>query len=377
MSHVQRVDTVVIGAGAPGLTVAYSLRALGQQPLQDFVVLDAEPGPGATWRHAWDFMTIRHALQSGELVDLAGQAEIGLSFEELDPTLLARDAVPRVWQGYEDAYDLYVAHTLRVVRVDSRPRRAELRVTVEHADGRHTEFETLLVINATGTWSTPFIPWYRGLNTYRGETVHAHLLESLTPYAGKRVLVVGGGRTAVSVILELERLGAVPMWSTRRDPDFRRPPRLSIRRGRHLTVGELGLHSRRRVERLAERGKPMPSDVSVRGLPMTRAIFEGIRRGTLESRGPIDRFERSGVAFADGTFEKVDVVIWATGGRESARHLAPLGLRDAGGTPKISGNWSRRDQRVAFLGYGPGIETADALDEAIEVGEDVIDRLVG
>lgn len=377
MSNMQRIDTVVIGAGAPGLTVAYSLKALGQEPLQDFVVLDEQPGPGATWRHAWDFMTLRHGLTSGELVDLAGQAEIGLSFKSLDPTLLVRDVVPHIWRGYEDAYDLFVAHSLRVVRVDSHPRREELRVTVEHRDGRRTIFETLLLINATGTWSAPFVPWYRGLNQFSGETVHAHELASLKGYAGKRVLVVGGGRTSVSIMLELERLNARVMWSTRREPDFHSPPRFSLRRERHLTVGELGFNVRRRVERLAERGKPMPSDVSVRGLPMTRVVFDAIRRGTLQSRGPIDHFDESGVVFKDGSAELVDAVIWATGGRESARHLAPLGLRDAGGTPKISGGWSKRDQRVAFLGYGPGIETVQALDEAIEISEDVIDRLVG
>lgn len=372
---MQRIDTVVVGAGAAGLTAAYSLKALGQDSLKDFLVLDEQPGPGGTWRHAWDFMTINHGLRSGELVDLPGQAEIGLSFHDVDPSLLARDVVPRMWQGYEDAYDLYIAHSLRVVKVASHPRRDELRVTVEHPNGRRHVFETLAVINATGTWSTPFVPWYPGLNTFRGETIHAHLLDSLKPYSGKRVLVVGGGRTSVSIILELERQGAQIAWSTRREPDFHEPPRLSIRSARQITIGELGL--KRRVERLAARGKPMPSDVSVRGLPMTRAVFDAIRRGTLSSRGPIERFTETGVMFADGSAQEVDVVIWATGGRESARHLAPLGLRDAGGTPKISGGWSRRDERVAFLGYGPGVETVEALDQAIEIGEDVIDRLIG
>lgn len=377
MPEMRRIDTVVIGAGAAGLTVAYSLKALGQESLRDFIVLDAQSGPGGTWRQGWDFMTVNRALRSGELVDLAGQAEIGLSFKDIEGTRLARDVVPRIWQGYEDAYDLYVAHTLRVVRVDSNPRREELRVTVEHSSGKRTVFETMALVNATGTWSTPFVPWYRGLNMFAGETVHAHALESVEPFMGKRVLVVGGGRTAISVMLELERQNAVTMWSTRRDPDFHLPPRLTIRRGREVTVGDLGLHSRRRVERLASRGRPMPSDVSVRGLPMTREVFDAIRRGTLQSRGVIDHFETNRVVFGDGTAEPVDVVIWATGGRESARHLSPLGLRDAGGTPKISGGWSRRDQRVAFLGYGPGVETVDALDEAIEIGEDIIDRLLG
>ncbi|MGO1545469.1 MAG: flavin-containing monooxygenase [Gulosibacter sp.] len=377
MSELQRIDIVVIGAGAAGLTVAYSLKALGLDPLKDFIVMDEQAGPGATWRNAWDFMTIGQGIKSGELVDLAGQAEIDLSFASFDPAIRAREVVPRVWRGYEDAYDLFIAHSVRVNRVASHPRREELRVTVEHANGYRRTLETLLLVNATGTWSTPFVPWFPGLNRFQGTTVHAQSVESFTQFANQRVLVVGGGRTAVSVLLELERLGAKTTWSTRRSPDFLQPPRFSLRRSRPLTVGELGLHSRRRVARLAERGKPMPSDVSIRGLPMTREAFDAIRRGTLQSRGNIQSFDETSVTFIDGTTEQLDAVVWATGGRESARHLAPLGLRDAGGTPKISGGWSRRDQRVAFLGYGPGIDTADALDEAMEIGEDTIDRLVG
>lgn len=126
---------------------------------------------------------------------------------------------------------------------------------------------------------------------------------------------------------------------------------------------------------MIERGKRMPSDVAVRGIPLTREIFDARRRGTLNSAGPLERLLPGGVRFVDGAEVEVDAIIWATGGRESLRHLAPLGLRDAGGTPKIAGGWSRRDDRVAFLGYGPGMDPADVLDEALVIGEDAIDRL--
>ena len=43
------LDCIVIGAGQAGLAVGYYLRKKGL----DFVILDAEPGPGAAWRHTW------------------------------------------------------------------------------------------------------------------------------------------------------------------------------------------------------------------------------------------------------------------------------------------------------------------------------------
>ena len=39
------------------------------------------------------------------------------------------------------------------------------------------------------------------------------------------------------------------------------------------------------------------------------------------------RLTRTGAAWADGTEEEADVVLWCTGFRPDLAHLAPLGLR--------------------------------------------------
>ena len=375
---VERVDIAVIGAGAPGLTVAYSLCALGLVPLRDFIVLDDQPEPGANWRRGWDFLTVDRGLRAGDLVELPGQVELGLGFDAMPPAALVRDVVPRVWRGYEDAYGLFVAHGIRATRVDSPRRRDELRITTTRPGGGTAEFEARLLVNAVSTWSHPFVPWYPGADVFAGEQEHVYRLESLQRFAGRRVLVVGGGRSSVQVLLELERLGARTVWSTLREPDFHERPRFGLPpRGPAVTLAEIGLARRTRVARMAARGRWLPSDVSVRGIPLTLEVFDARRRGTLASRGPIRRLGVDHVEFADGAREPIDVVLWATGGRESTRYLAPLGLRDAGGTPKVSSGWSRRDERIGFLGYGPGMDASDALAGAVRLAEDAIDRLVG
>lgn len=377
----RNIDITVIGAGAAGLTAAYSLRALGLVALRDFVVLDAQPQPGSTWQHAWSSLTVGRALQFGELIDIAGQADLGLSFSDLDPQRRVHEAVGSVWRYYEDAYGLFVTHGMRVTSVRSKPRRNDLRVFYSGPStgsvAGSVELSTRVLINATGSWSNPFVPWYPGQTEFRGSQHHAYRIDHFGRYRDQRVLVVGGGRGAVSILLELEGRGADTLWSTRREPDFHAKPSFGIQPRRALTVSELADANLSKVRRMIERGKRMPSDVSVRGIPLTRETFDAQRRGTLSSRGPIERLLPDGVRFADGTEEQIDAVIWATGGRESLRHLAPLGLRDAGGSPKIVGGWSRRDDRVAFLGYGPGMDPADVLDEALRIGQDAIDRLEG
>ncbi|WP_425595168.1 NAD(P)-binding protein [Propioniciclava sinopodophylli] len=51
---MREVEAVVIGAGQAGLSAAPHLQRL----VIDFVVLDANDGPGGAWRHRWDSLTM-------------------------------------------------------------------------------------------------------------------------------------------------------------------------------------------------------------------------------------------------------------------------------------------------------------------------------
>lgn len=372
---ISDIDIAVIGGGAAGLTAAYSLKALGLIPFEDFVVLDAEDGPGGTWRRGWDFSQIS-AEQA--VVELPGMPELGLRYQDRDrylPETPTREIVPLFHRRYEDAYDLFVARPARVTRVEATRRRPELTVRYRLGRGESASERTLrarLVLNATGHWSSPFAPWTPGVRDFGGEQAHVCSIESLEPYRGRRVLVVGGGRSALAVLQELARMGVETSWSTRREPDFIEAPRFAI--GRRSAVPS-SLEQADRVERLLARGMAFPSDVSLVGIPLTREIMSLVRSGFLRSRGPIERVLPRGVRFADGGEAELDVILWATGSRERTRHLAPLQLRGAGGTARIRDGWSRKDRRVAFLGYGPGRSPHAALDDAVAMAEQAIEAL--
>ena len=72
------------------------------------------------------------------------------------------------------------------------------------------------------------------------------------------------------------------------------------------------------------------------------------------------RIEPDGVRWADGSFEPVDVILWATGFRPVVRHLGALHLRDPRGGIRLDRTTAVADPRVQLVGYGPTASTIGA-----------------
>lgn len=237
-------DVVVIGAGQAGLSSAYFLHRAGFEPGVGYVVLDANAAPGGAWQHRWP--TLRMATVNG-IFDLPGMA-----FDPPAPDEEAAVAVPRYFAEFEREFDLAVR---RPVAVRTVRRGSSDRLVVE-SDAE--TWITRAVINATGTWTRPFLPYYPGRETFRGRQLHAVEYPGPGEFAGKRVVVVGGGITAVQLLGELNAAGASTTWVTRRPPEFRDIP-FTREYGREVVAA---------VDRRVREGLPPRSVVSVTGLSM-------------------------------------------------------------------------------------------------------------
>ncbi|MEP6478532.1 MAG: NAD(P)-binding domain-containing protein [Rhodoglobus sp.] len=338
-------SVVVIGAGQAGLSVAYYLKKLGLDPGNEFVLLDRGPGTGGAWQLRWEALRIGSAHR---INDLPGMDELGLSFETADRTLPAKDVVADYYRQYEDHYGFQVVRPATVTAVTNLA--TDLSVTFSNGEFEQ-DVSTEVVVNATGTWGSPFIPWYPGLKSFEGRHVHTNDYVNAADYTGKRVIVVGGGTSAIGFLLELETVAEELAWVSRRPVDF-------------TDDGELNLEARveavRAQDEAARAGRALPSIVSGTGVPRTRRIQAGIDRGVLTAKPMFSSIEPDGVRWDDGTFQKADVIIWSTGFRPELRHLAPLKLREKEGGIQVTNGTTFKDPRVFFAGYGPQASTIGA-----------------
>ena len=308
-------------------------------------MLDRGPVTGGAWQLRWEALRIGSAHR---INDLPGMEAIGLSFETADRTLPAKEVVRDYYEKYEEHFGFGVIRPANVTKVENRG--ANLVVSYAGADGAH-EVSTDILINATGTWGSPFIPWYPGLKSFEGRHVHTTEYVDATEFAGQNVVVVGGGTSAIGFLLELENVAEKLTWVSRRPIEF-------------LEDGELNLEARasavQKQDEAAKAGRALPSIVSGTGVPRTRRIQAGIDRGLLQARPMFASIEPTGVRWANGAFQKADVIIWSTGFRPELRHLAPLKLREKEGGVVIAQGAAWKDPRIFFAGYGPQASTIGA-----------------
>jgi cation diffusion facilitator CzcD-associated flavoprotein CzcO len=330
---VDTYDAIVIGAGQAGLSASYHLTRLGVR----HVVLDADGEPGGAWQHRWDSLTMHdvHGVAALPDADAPDAARAGGG--------RANAVVPAYFAAYERSHDLPVLRPVRVDRVSD-----EHGLLVVRAGERRWTTRTL--VNATGTWSQPHLPHYPGIETFRGEQLHTVSYPGADHFRGRRVLVVGGGASAVQLLGELAPV-AETLWVTRRAPVWRTDD----------FTPEAGRAAVAQVADRVRRGLPPASVVSVTGLVLREQEREAERLGAYARRPMFAAVEPDGVRWADGGFEPVDVILWATGFRPAVRHLAPLRLRsEQGGIRLARDTTAVADPRVQLVGYGPSASTIGA-----------------
>ena len=364
----QHAQVVVIGAGQAGLSVGYHLRRLGLEPGSDLLLLDRAPSTGGAWQFRWEALRLGAAHR---VHDLPGMNAMGLRFDDADRARPARDVVGEYYRRFEQHYDLRVRRPVAVSsvsRIDEHaaPGASALCVATRSGDGRPSRISAEVVVNASGTWGTPFVPWYPGRDVFRGRQVDTTEYRSATEFAGQDVVVVGGGTSAIGFLLELDGVAARTRWFTRRPMVWSDSTALDL---------ESAVAAVDEQDRAARAGETLPSIVSGTGVPVSRRIRAGIDRGVLRESPMFARLDETGVVTAEGEHVHADAVVWATGFRADLRHLAPLHLRTSAGGIVVEDGRSVDEPRLFLAGYGPQASTIGANRAGRRIARQVVDVL--
>lgn len=336
-------DVVVIGGGQSALAAGYYLR---RTPLR-FALLDDPPEPGGAWRHAWPSLRLFSPAQWSSLPGWLMPRDP----DDAPDGYPSREAVLRYLAEYERRYALPVERPVRVHAVHRDDDGFRLDTSAGDVRAR-------AVVSATGTWSSPVIPALPGQSDFRGVLLHSATYDGPASFAGRRVIVVGGGNSGAQIFAELSEV-ARATWATREPPTFL-PDEVH---GRYLFEQATARY------RAVQEGRASDPPRSLGDVVMVPPVRAARDRGVLRAEPMFERFTPTGVVRPDGREERIDAVVFATGFRPALEHLAPLGLVDADGRIAIatggSGTRAARELNVWLLGYGEWTGFASATVIAV------------
>ena len=316
-------DVVVIGGGQAGLAAGYFLRRAGL----DFIILDDQERSGGAWQHGWQSLRMFSSAQYSPLPGWPMPAQSG----ELFPTA---SHVVDYLERYEKRYNLPVRRSVDVT--DVRP--DHQRLVVETDAG---SLNAAAVISATGTWQSPYVPYYPGQDTFSGKQLHTVDYDSPDMFVGERVVVVGGGNSAAQILAEVSAV-ADTVWVTRHPPRFM-PDDVD---------GSVLFDVATAREAVRRSGRDHGGVEELGDIVMVPPVRESRDRGVLNRSPMFDRLTSTGVSWRDGREHEFDAIIWCTGFRPHLGHLSGLRLPRDRGQPATKGTQSIGHPGLHLIGYG-------------------------
>jgi len=339
-------DVIIVGAGLSGIGAAYRLKT--ECPTKSFAVLEARDAIGGTWelfrypgvRSDSDMFTLGYPFHPWKAAKSLADGPAILDYIRETSTTFGID--PHIQFGR------------RIVA--ARWSSAESRWTLDVEVGEQRRKQTyrcafLYVCAGYYRYDVAHTPAFRDADRFRGTIVHPQWWPADLDYTGKRVVVIGSGATAVTIVPAMaDRAAHVTMLQRSpsyiavlpdqdRMADFIRawlPARVSHRliRGRNVLISMAFFQFCRRFPKAAGRylrgqvakhlppGYPVERDFGPRYNPWDQRLclvpdadlFKAISSGKASVvTGTIDSFTETGLRLGSGETLEAELIVTATG----------------------------------------------------------------
>ncbi len=341
---MEHFDVLVVGAGLSGVGAGYWLQKLC--PGKSYAIIEARERKGGTW----DLFRYPGIRSDSDMFTL------GYSFKPwTDPKAIADG--PSILRYIEETarenrIDEKIRYSQRMVSAAWSSADARWTVDVDAVDGRR-QYTCGFLYMCSGyyRYDHGYLPAFAGMGDFEGRIVHPQAWPEDLDYAGKRVIVIGSGATAMTLVPEMAKTAA-HVTMVQRSPTYvvarpssdavadwlraKLPARSAYALSRWKNV-LFGMYFYNLCKRKPEKvkayllklvreqlpaGYDVEKDFTPRYNPWDQRLclitdgdlFSAIRenRATVAT-GAIERFTPKGLQLADGREIEADIIVTATG----------------------------------------------------------------
>jgi cation diffusion facilitator CzcD-associated flavoprotein CzcO len=345
-SGIEHFDVLFVGAGLSGVGAAYHLQQ--GSPGRSYVILEGREAIGGTW----DLFRYPGIRSDSDMYTL------GYSFRPWEEAKAIADG-PSILRYVNDTADRYgirehICFRHHVKSAEWSSAHARWLVEAERTDsGERVRFTCNWLHMCSGyyNYSEVYDPEFAGKESFRGKIVHPQFWPEDLEYAGRKVVVIGSGATAVTIVPEMAKKAAHVVM-LQRSPTYMvsRPSEDSIAnalrkflpskvaygitRWKNVLLQMLFFKlARKRPARIKEKlleevRKLLPEgyDIATHFTPRYNPwdqrlclvpdadMFEALSKGSASIvTGVIDRFTETGIRLKSGEELEADIVVTATG----------------------------------------------------------------
>jgi monooxygenase len=200
---MEHLDVLIVGAGLSGIGAAYHLQA--QSPQRSYAILEGRSTLGGTW----DLFRYPGIRSDSDMYTL------GYSFRPWTNPKAIADG-PAILEYIRETAEMHgidkrIRYNHRVERAEWSTRDARWTITVRDARSGETKQLTcnfLFMCAGYYDYEQGYTPNFPGRERFRGKVIHPQLWTNDIDYANKRVVVIGSGATAVTLVPELAKKAA-------------------------------------------------------------------------------------------------------------------------------------------------------------------------
>ena len=207
------VDVVIVGAGISGISAAWHLQ--DRCPNKSYVVLERRENLGGTW----DLFKYPGIRSDSDMFTLGFRFKPWTSEKAIadGPSIMSylKETVA------EYGIDKHIRYGQKVVGADWSDAENRWTLRVER-DGEEVEIKASFLFACSGyyNYDQGYSPEFAGSEDFEGTIIHPQHWPEELDYAGKKIVVIGSGATAVTLIPALANSGAGHVTMLQRSPTY-------------------------------------------------------------------------------------------------------------------------------------------------------------